>query len=149
MTRKAPKHPALKVKNAVSDNKVKSLWDPSKTPHENLNTMGLDPDPNRSKEAKPRKDKTTAFVGFMEIQPNGVIDPNPKRNIISEMDQKYIASCLKRHGEDYEKMAKDIKRNNRQLTENQLRTMAKKFFAVDEKHRAVEIPDNIKSHIIV
>jgi hypothetical protein len=48
VTRKAPKHNAMKIKSSVTDLYLKQNWDTSKSPKENLLSMGLNPNPNQS-----------------------------------------------------------------------------------------------------
>ena len=46
--RNAPKNVNVRINNSVKDENVKKMWDKSKSPAENLISIGLDPDPNKS-----------------------------------------------------------------------------------------------------
>ena len=63
---------------------------------------------------------------------------------VSIDDQKYIIKCLKKHGDDYTAMMRDIKVNDMQHTSTKLRKMAARFYLLSEEHIRVEIPDNVR-----
>lgn len=63
---------------------------------------------------------------------------------VSIENQNYMAALFGRHGNDYGKMAKDMKLNNMQHNENQLRKIGARFLLLNEGEIRVEIPDRIK-----
>ena len=63
---------------------------------------------------------------------------------VSVDDQKYIIKCLKKHGDDYTAMMRDIKVNDMQHTSTKLRKMAARFYLLSEEHIRVDIPDNVR-----
>lgn len=124
VTRKAPKHRSVKIANSVANPDIKKLYDKNKTPSENLTAFGLVADVNNLKgkedSALPLK-KNAAFVGYGQVvDSNNFSDKNPRRKKISEFDMEYAALNIKKHGEDYKAMERDIKTNNRQMTARQL-----------------------------
>lgn len=65
------------------------------------------------------------------------------RIVMSENDQRYIIKCMAKHGDDYVAMFRDIKVNNMQYTETQLRKMASRFLLLDDEQRTVKVPQKI------
>lgn len=131
ITRKAPKHRSVKIANSVANAEVKKLYDKSKTPSENLASFGLVADVNNLKgkedSAIPRK-KHAAFVGYGQVcDSDNFSDKNPKRKKISEFDMEYAAANIKKHGEDFKAMERDIKTNSRQLTAKQIEKVCKLY----------------------
>ena len=59
-------------------------------------------------------------------------------------EQKYIARCLAKHGDDFKKMARDIKLNNMQHTEAKMKKMAARFFLLTTEQLRTDIPNNIQ-----
>lgn len=63
---------------------------------------------------------------------------------VSIEDQKYIRKCLAKHGDDYSAMTRDIKTNDMQHTEFQLKKMAARFYLLAEDQLKVEIPEKVR-----
>jgi len=63
---------------------------------------------------------------------------------VSVEDQKYIGKCLGKHGDNYKSMMRDIKTNDMQYTDTQLRKMAARFFLLGEEQIRVDIPENVR-----
>ena len=136
--RKGPKNKNLKVANALTDIKVKSQWDSTKSPHDNFVNLGLDYNPNKIK--KDGLSKEAAFGGFISLPVSeDLSEHNPRRRPMSTMDQEYIVSCVRKYGDDFHKMAFDIKTNSRQLTENRLKKMFEKYSALPEDQKDVAL----------
>jgi len=66
---------------------------------------------------------------------------------VSVDDQKYISRCMEKHGDDYLKIFRDIKLNNMQYTENQLRKIGTRFLLLNPNQRRVDIPEKVK-HLV-
>ena len=60
-------------------------------------------------------------------------------------DQTYMAKCMAKHADDYAKMFRDIKLNNMQYTETQLRKMGARFLLLDAEQRKVDLPKKVKA----
>jgi hypothetical protein len=63
---------------------------------------------------------------------------------VSVEDQKYISKCLAKHGDNYKMMMRDIKTNDMQFTDTQLRKMAARFFLLGEEQVRVDIPKKVR-----
>ena len=122
---KAQKHRTLRVLNALKDNKVKEHWDKTKSPANNLNSYGLIADPNTGKHKKPE----SALVGYAQLKP-ALEDLNPKRRLMSEVDQRYANNCMKKYGEDFKAMERDIITNDRQLSSAQMKKVTSMFATI-------------------
>lgn len=124
VTRKAPKHRSVKIANSVTNAEIKKIYDKNKTPSANLESFGLVADVNNLKgkedSAIPKKSHA-AFVGYGQVvQSDNFSDQNPKRRKISDVDMEYATANMRKHGEDYKAMERDIRTNNRQLTAKQI-----------------------------
>ena len=104
VTRRGAKNKNLKIKNAVTDPIVKSKWNSKISPRENFAALGLEPDPNSHKSSEHKTGKDAAFLGFATLPETPNPDHNPKRNPMSEDDQRYIVKCVKKYGEDFRKI---------------------------------------------
>jgi hypothetical protein len=140
VTRKAPKNKALKVKNAITHRIIKNEWDNTVSVKDNFKSLGLVTDANNiaaSATAKGAK-KPTAFEGFASVSTTnncGFDDINPRRKVMTEFDQQFMLRCINKHGNDYIKMARDIKINDRQLSEHQLEKMCTKYYESMESNK--------------
>ena len=144
MSRKAPAHRDVRVAAGVPPD-IRPAYDRSKTPSENLASFGLDADPNHfKKKSVPGghgvDKKNAAFLGFAVVpESDDLAEKNPKRRRISEVDQQYIVALIRKHGEDYKKMERDIKTNVQQHTENKLKRMAEMYLALPDKEKLVAL----------
>lgn len=133
VTRKAPKNKGLKVKNAITSKIIKKEWDNTVSLKDNYQSMGLVTDANNiSASATSRKpEKPTAYEGFASVTSTkscGFDDTNPRRKIMTEFDQQFILRCIHKYDKNYTKMARDIRINDRQLSEYQLEKMCSKYY---------------------
>jgi hypothetical protein len=131
VTRRAPKHRAVKIANSVANVEIKKIYNKDKTPSQNLASFGLAADVNNLKgsedSAIPLK-KHAAFIGYGQVmESDNFADKNPKRKKISEFDMNYAAANIKKHKDNYKAMERDIKLNTRQLTEKQMEKMCKLY----------------------
>eukprot|EP00527_Entomoneis_sp_CCMP2396_P004975 CAMPEP_0198145984 /NCGR_PEP_ID=MMETSP1443-20131203/26677_1 /TAXON_ID=186043 /ORGANISM="Entomoneis sp., Strain CCMP2396" /LENGTH=121 /DNA_ID=CAMNT_0043809773 /DNA_START=186 /DNA_END=551 /DNA_ORIENTATION=+ len=58
-------------------------------------------------------------------------------------DEKYIAKCMTKWGDDYSRMFRDIKTNNMQHTETQLRKMGSRFLLLAASQRRLPVPEKV------
>jgi hypothetical protein len=151
VVRKAPKNLAVRMKNNIRHGYIKDEWDKAKSPADNLSAFGLNADPNRTfsssrngigRKTKPKdpNSDSAAFIGIASIPREHLHEPNPKRRVMSEEKQTYAANCMKKYGNDYEKMTRDIKCNFQQLNSAQLKKQCEKFINLEDKERIVAIP---------
>jgi hypothetical protein len=151
------KHIKLRIANKVTNLAIKEVWDKNLSPADNISNFGLNANPNqtlagaagglgRKMKPKPANADSAAFVGLAKVPTdddlaqNTMSDPNPKRRVMSEMDQEYAVTCIKKHGEDYEAMARDIKKCNvQQFTEHKLKKMCKLYNSLPEKDKLVSL----------
>jgi len=130
---KAPINRNLKVYKSITNVNVKKLYNQSKNPAENLKALGLDANPNhykhRSGAGDPYKaDHTAAFVGMALIPTgSGVVEPNPKRKIISEFDIEYVQRLIEKYSDNYKAMERDIELNYFQHTEQKMKKLCMKY----------------------
>jgi hypothetical protein len=135
VTRKAPKHYRLKIRNSVVNDDIKQAYDKTKSPADNLKSMGLVANPNNmDKQPTPEEIKYPAFMGYAQVVGDTpkFQDPNPKLKIITPFDAEYVKKLMAKHGENCKAMERDIKLNDRQYTENQMAKLIKKY------HKAIE-----------
>mgnify|MGYP003385034401 FL=1 len=133
VTRKAPKNKGLKVKNAITSKIIKKEWDNTVSLKDNYQSMGLVTDANDIAASATSRvpDEPTAFEGFASVKATkncGFDDTNPRRKIMSEFDQQFILRCIHKYDNNFTKMARDIRINDRQLSEHQLEKMCTKYY---------------------
>ena len=150
----------------IKDKTVKALWDPRKSPAANMANMGLqslvnsdidargaitlanahEKDPNLSK----TQNKAIELFDIPESDKMNGITTLPGKTFaqiklpVSVEDQKYISKCLAKHGDNYRSMMRDVKTNDMQYTDTQLRKMAARFFLLGEEQIRVDIPENVQ-----
>jgi len=66
--------------------------------------------------------------------------PNPPMSL---EQQQYISKCITKYRDNYSAMARDIKLNNMQHNENQLRKIAARFILLTPDQRKVDFTENI------
>ena len=74
---------------------------------------------------------------MMEIPRDDFKEHNPLLKKLAETDQKYAVSLIKAHGDNYAKMARDIKVNVNQLTELKCKKLCEKYLSLSEEERIV------------
>eukprot|EP00531_Pseudo-nitzschia_arenysensis_P013584 CAMPEP_0116144230 /NCGR_PEP_ID=MMETSP0329-20121206/15893_1 /TAXON_ID=697910 /ORGANISM="Pseudo-nitzschia arenysensis, Strain B593" /LENGTH=178 /DNA_ID=CAMNT_0003639643 /DNA_START=34 /DNA_END=570 /DNA_ORIENTATION=- len=139
-----------KIKNPV----IQEHWDPSKSYSANFAAIGLVGNPNSdmrniNPSSKPTASKEVSVVELFDIPDSDELgQQKEKRRPMSEDDQKYIAKCMLKHGDDYGRAFRDIKINYMQHTENQLRKLGARFLLLTSEERMVDVPEKVKSLII-
>mmetsp|Transcript_18440 Transcript_18440/g.22585 ORF Transcript_18440/g.22585 Transcript_18440/m.22585 type:complete len:180 (-) Transcript_18440:143-682(-) len=140
---------------------IKNHWDPKKSARVNMESLGLQSAPNTlfnvldSQEQKENNEssstKSCKAIELYDIPESDII---PKSTLAQRMlpvsieNQKYMAKCFAKHGEEYFKMSRDIKVNDMQHTENHLRKLGAKFLLLKKSQRRVDIPEKIR-HLII
>ena len=123
------------------------MWDVSKSPSVNLANMGLLAKPNqdvkRANEA-PKVNSDVNVIELFDIPDSDTLNANKKVEPMSLDEQAYIAKCMAKHADDYGKMFRDIKINNMQYTETQLRKMGARFLLLEAEQRKYDLPERVK-----
>ena len=151
----------------IDDDAVRSAWNPRRSPAQNLAAMGLRSAVNAAldgraaqalagsapdgEDAAPRKAVELFDVPDSDdARGRGGVTVVPGKTYamrklpVSVDDQKYIARCLARHGDDYQAMARDIKTNDMQHTAARLRKMAARFYLLAKEHLRVDVPERAR-----
>jgi hypothetical protein len=109
--------------------------------------MGLVAKPNQDVERTnnaPAVSTDANVIALFDVPDSDTLVANKKVHPMPEEDQKYISKCMEKHADDYGKIFRDIKVNNMQYSEAQLRKMAARFLLLDTAQRKVELPDKVK-----
>jgi hypothetical protein len=136
-----------KIKNPT----IREHWDPSKSFNANLAAIGLVGNPNTDmRNINPSKNpKAVAGVSVVELfdipDSDELGQQKQKRRPINEEDQKYIAKCMSKYGDNYGRAFRDIKINYMHHTENQLRKLGARFLLLSPEERLVDVPEKVKS----
>jgi len=104
--------------------------------------MGLVAKPNQDIERPnnaPTVNMDANVIELFDVPDSDTLAANKKVHPMPEEDQKYIANCMAKYGEDYGKIFRDIKVNKMQYSEAQLRKMGARFLLLDAEQRKVEI----------
>lgn len=64
---------------------------------------------------------------------------------LTEEEEIYIARCMTKHGDNYTAMFRDIKTNNMQHTEHNLRKMGSRFLLLTAEQRRVPVPAKVQA----
>jgi hypothetical protein len=120
VSRRLKRNPKDKIAKKANHPLIKKFYDKSKSPKENLESLGLESDANNllcSKANEPIDKKYKAFQGFSELITQAVENqPKKKEKLLDEFQLQYAYDCLKRYQNNYEKMQRDIKLNYNQMT---------------------------------
>lgn len=134
-------------KPAFSDGLIKAQWNTSKTPAQNMKSLGLSSKPGEEKSAileTPFHEPKKTVIELYDVPDSDTLEARKQKRPQSAEDQKYIVRLVAKHGDDFTAMFRDIKLNNMQHTETQLRKMASRFLLLDEEQRVVLVPDCMK-----
>jgi hypothetical protein len=125
---------------------LREHWDPSKSPAANLASMGLLARPNQLESNNvnfPAPEKEESVVELFDV-PDSDAPTRRSKFPLDEEEEKYIAKCMAKHGDQYTKMFRDIKINKMQHTEVQLRKMGARFLLLSPTQRRVEVPAKVQ-----
>lgn len=128
-----------------SNDVIRQNWDITKSPTQNLASMGLLAKPNQDihrshEQTDPQANSGTSVVELFDI-PDSDSMKIKKDYPMSEDDQKYIAKCMKKYGKDYGKMFRDHKVNVMQHTETKLQKMGARFLLLSSEQRLANVPE--------
>lgn len=91
---------------------------------------------------------SASAVELFDIPESDNVIPKKTKSLsmlpVSVEDQKYIVKLMERYGDDYERMARDIKRNNMQHSSHRLKKMGSRFLLLSEGQLRVELPENVE-----
>jgi Ribosome biogenesis protein Nop16 len=127
---------------------VKDHWDVNKTPNQNMASMGLLASPNQLLLTNSDNKTTESSVksGVVELfdVPESDAPSRKSRFPLTDDEEKYMAMCMAKWGDDYTAMFRDIKVNTLQHTEEKLRKMGSRFLLLTSEQRRVQVPENVK-----
>lgn len=149
----------------INDATVRDVWNPRKSPAQNMALMGLQSSVNSSidarvaislakEEIKADGKKAIELFDIPESDNMNEITMLPGKTFaqrklpVSIEDQKYIRKCLAKHGDDYSAIMRDIKTNDMQYTKAKLKKMAARFYLLTEEQVKVEIPEKVR-HLMI
>jgi hypothetical protein len=112
--------------------------------------MGLLAQPNKGATKTPAEGdsvvkKVVTAIELFEIPDSDEMGKKANKMPLNLEDQKYIAKCMSKYGEDYTSMFRDIKINKMQHTEAKLRKMGARFMLLSDVQRLVEVPNKLKN----
>lgn len=135
----------------IQDPVVRAHWDPRKSPAYNMSKMGLNALPNADIKSRGNnrnhEEQHPPTVQLFDIPESDVMTSEKLSRDVPPMSleqQQYIMKCIAKYGADYSAMAKDIKLNNMQHNENQLRKIAARFILLTPGQRKVDIPETVQ-----
>lgn len=142
-----------------TDETIKKHWDPNKSALANMQSIGLLSHVNSKptttttidEPEQPQSSATTTtkeIVELFDIPESDSLVKNQKKLPLGTNDQIYIAKCMTKHGDDYHAMARDIKLNEMQHTEHQLRKMGARFLLLNKQQRRVHVPEKVQ-HLVL
>eukprot|EP00522_Entomoneis_paludosa_P012061 CAMPEP_0172443924 /NCGR_PEP_ID=MMETSP1065-20121228/4100_1 /TAXON_ID=265537 /ORGANISM="Amphiprora paludosa, Strain CCMP125" /LENGTH=180 /DNA_ID=CAMNT_0013194319 /DNA_START=44 /DNA_END=586 /DNA_ORIENTATION=- len=130
-----------------TDKRIKKNWDTNISPSANLVQMGLVALPNDLNNSRGSSTKVTVTqstpIELFDI-PESDRPSLRSRYPLDEEEEKYIAKCMKKHGDNYLKMFRDTKTNDMQHTEQVLRKLGSRYLLLSPQQRRVEVPENVK-----
>jgi len=145
------------VKN--KDKAIRDNWNPTSSPMTNMSNLGLVAMPNLQVNSRgltlpvthtENSNLNSKAVELFDIPDSDVI-PKKTRSMImlplSIEKQEYMARCMTKHSDNYLKIFRDIKVNDMQYTENQLKKMGSRFLLLTESQRRVDVPEKVE-HLI-
>jgi len=133
----------------IQDPVVRAHWDPRKSPAYNMSKMGLKALANadvKSHGTHSKQEEQQMAVQLFDIPESDVMNgeqSSSRPTPMSLVQQQYITKCIAKYGDNYTQMAKDIKLNNMQHNENQLRKIAARFILLTPEQRKVDLPEKM------
>ena len=134
----------------ISNQAVKKTWNPNKSVQMNMSALGLEAQVNGEVAQRgnvPVPASGASAVELFDIPDSDVIPKKTKALSmlpVSVEDQKYMVKLMERYGDDWEKMARDIKRNNMQHSSHKLKKLGSRFLLLSEAQLRVELPESVK-----
>jgi len=147
VTRKGPKSNHVKQRNAIRDADVKKVWDTKDSLEANYAKLGLCGSANdKVKDIRFANSKERGYEGLIKVgQVAGMPgqfnpDHNPRSKKLSEEEQIYIVRLIKKYGNDYKAMERDIKTNVKQFSESQAKKACVKYLSLPLEDRLSHLP---------
>jgi nucleolar protein 16 len=79
-------------------------------------------------------------MGFIPLpESDNFVEKNPKRRQMSEHDQEYVVKCIRKHGENYKAMERDIITNDQQYTEDKMKKLCARYLALGNRDKLVKL----------
>ena len=133
------------------DPALKEHWDPSKSAEVNLASFGLVAQPNKlpnqsaaqGSATDPLASKKDAVIELFDVPESDKPSWRTRFPLTLE-EEKYMARCMAKYGDDYTRMFRDTKVNNMQHTEHMLRKLGSRFLLLSPAQRQMEIPDKVQ-----
>jgi len=122
---------AVVKKFNVADPQIRMRWNYKKTINQNYRDMGLMINPNSKAKIKVQD---PIDLKVPEAAP-------PTRKRLSNLEIKYCERLIRKYGDDYRAMSRDIKLNNYQFTPSQLAKKCNTFWALHAP-RAMKLQRN-------
>lgn len=147
---------------------VRQAWDPSKTMKQNYESMGLVSNPNYLKHAHERTEPTentdaglkatgpaTNPVTFMDastvpslrdqLSANLPGESHRGEHFMTELEIVYLEPLIRRHGDNYRKMARDLKLNFKQHSAKKLQRRCERLLLLRAKQASENDKDAARS----
>lgn len=102
--------------------------------------MGLQARPNQG----PAQDKPVSTVIELYDVPDSDRPTLKQRYPLEEKEEKYMADCMARHGDNYRHMFRDTRVNYMQHTEERLRKLGARYLLLTKEQRRVDVPENVR-----
>ena len=140
----------------ISNHAVKKTWNPNQSVRMNMSALGLESQVNgevaqRGNAPVPVSGASASAVELFDIPDSDVIPKKTKALTmlpVSVENQKYMVKLMERYGDDWETMARDIKRNNMQHSSHKLKKMGSRFLLLSEAQLRVELPEKVEKMMI-
>jgi hypothetical protein len=142
---KQQKHISVRIVKSITNPLIRSSYDKTKTPKENMEALGFLTNANditkNSENSIPSNNNNpkSAFVGYINFEKESTLESkdlaecNPKRKKISEFDKSYALKNIEKHGTNFEAMAKDIMTNDRQYTAKKIEKLCKLYLETQQR----------------
>ena len=135
----------------ITNQAVKAKWNPNRSVKMNMSALGLESQVNGEMSQRGNVPIPVSGASAVELfdipESDNIIPKKTKSSImlpVSVEDQKYMVKLMERHGDDYDKMARDIKRNDMQHSSHRLRKMGSRFLLLSDSQLRVELPENVE-----
>ena len=96
-----------------------------------------------SNETNGEADSTPSVIELFDI-PESDAPSLRNRFPLEEEEERYIAKCMAKYGDDYKSMFRDTKVNVMQHTEQKLRKMGARYLLLSSEQRRVDVPENVR-----
>eukprot|EP01038_Epipyxis_sp_PR26KG_P015759 gene15759-21340_t len=127
----------VKIENRIINHEVRAKYDTNKSPYDNLTALGLVADVNvlpqmkmkLSEESKPSGVCLIEYADKMTLEALRSNEMKSNRKVLTEAEERYAKLNIDKHGDNYEKMFKDLSTNYNQFTLNKLTKLCKSYIS--------------------